>query len=141
MKTRFFSFLSATILAFTLCVGVVSASEARASLTLSSYSVVADPGSDPGEFKITYDVRAITYADRVGVSSIEIYKSNGIYVTTISGTTSNGLLRSDAVRHRSSYTYTGTPGASYYAAVTVYAKIGSDSDSRIITTDIIKTPS
>ena len=59
MKTRFFSFLSATILTFTLCVGVASASEARASLTLSSYSVVADPGSDPGEFieEFSYHLR------------------------------------------------------------------------------------
>ncbi len=141
MKTRFFSFLSATILTFTLCVGVASASEARASLTLSSYSVVADPGSDPGEFKITYDVRATTYADRVGVSSIIIYQSNGTKVATITGTTGNGLLRTDAVRHRSSYTYSGTAGVSYYASVTVYAEIGDESDSRKIVTSIIKTPS
>ncbi len=141
MRSRFFSFLSAIIFTLSLCVGMVNALETRASTTLSAYSVVADPGDEPGEITITYDVRANVTADRVGVSSIEIYKSNGIYVTTITGTTANGMLRTNGVRHRSSYTYTGTPGASYYAAVTVYAKIGSDSDSRIITTDIVKTPS
>ena len=54
--------------------------------------------------------------------------------------TSNGLVRSNASRHRSTYTYTGTSGTSYYAEVTVFAKIGSDYDSRTVTTATVKAP-
>ena len=50
------------------------------------------------------------------------------------------LVRSNASRHRSTYTYTGTSGTSYYAEVTVFAKIGSDYDSRTVTTATVKAP-
>ena len=87
-----------------------------------------------------HDVMASGKADEVGVSSIKIYKSNGSYVTTITGTTNNGLLDTNVGTHRSTYTYEGTSGVSYYAEVTVYAKIGSDSDSRTVKTGTAKAP-
>lgn len=132
--------MSTLICVFTLFTSSTMAIENRASLTLSSYLVSAKVGDNPGEIKIAYDVCPTGKADCVGISSITIYQSNGVAVKTITGTTSNGLLRTDAIRHRSTYVYSGTSGVSYYASATVYAEIGDNSDSRRVTTEIIKAP-
>lgn len=135
MKKRFLSLSLAALLVLALCSGAASATVARASLTLRSYSAVASTGNKEGEVKFSYDVKASQAADQVGVSSIEIYKANGSYVTTITGTTGNGLILTDTNRHISTYIYKGTAGEYYYAIVTVFATVGSDSDSRKITTN------
>ena len=140
MKKRFLSFVLAVICMSSFCAGAAFATESRASTTLTNFPVSLVKGDKTGEIKIFYDVQAKQIADSVGVSSIEIYKSDGTYVTTITGSTSNGLIRSSASRHRSTYTYTGTSGTSYYAEVTVFAKIGSDYDSRTVTTATVKAP-
>ena len=139
MKKRVFPFILVIVCLFSVC-GSALALEIRASSTLMSYPVSASRGSSSGEIKISYDIQANNFADSLGISSIEIYKSDGTYVTTITGSTSNGLVRSNASRHRSTYTYTGTSGTSYYAEVTVVAKIGSDYDSRTVTTATVKAP-
>lgn len=118
----------------------VSASTFRASPTLSSYGVVLTQGSSTGKIIITYDVAANDFAESLGVSSMKIYKSNGAYVTTIYATALNGFTTSGTMRHRSSYTYTGTSGTSYYAEVTVFATIDGVTDSRTVTTNTVKAP-
>ena len=140
MKKCFLSLGLAVALALSLFCATALAVENRASITLGGMTVTAVPGSNQGEIKISYDVKASGIADRVGVSSIKIYKSNGAYVTTITGSTENGLIRTNAIRHRSSYIYTGTSGTSYYAVVTVFADIGADSDSDEATTATVKAP-
>lgn len=113
---------------------------ARASLTLSDYNAMLRAGTNSGQIKIGYTVTASKPADSVGVSSIVIYKSNGSYVTTITGTTANGLIINSSSSHEGTYTYSGTSGAYYYAVVTVFAKVGTISDSRTITTATVKAP-
>lgn len=140
MRKRILSLGLILTLMLTLCGGMALAAEPRASSTLTYYPVIILAGDNEGEIKISYDVMANTKADKVGVSSIKIYKSDGTYVTTITGTTGNGLLRTNASRHSSTYTYEGTSGVTYYAEVTVYAKIGSNSDSRTVTTDTVTAP-
>lgn len=140
MRKRILSVGLILTLMLTLCGGMALAAEPRASLTLSYYPVGVSKGDNEGEIDIGYDVLASQKADEVGVSSIKIYKSDGTYVTTITGTTGNGLIRTNATRHRSIYTYEGTSGVTYYAEVTVYAKIGSNSDSRTVTTPTVKAP-
>lgn len=141
MRKRVLSFLTAVMLAVSVCAVYAAAAETRASLTLSSYLVDAMPGDNPGEIVIPYDVCANQTADLVGVSLIKIYKSNGTLVDTITGTEDNGLLRASAIRHRSEYVYSGcVSGTSYYAAVTVYAKIGSNSDTGKVVTNSAKAP-
>ena len=140
MKKRSLSLGLVVTFALSMCCVNALAVEARASTTIGATSVTVVAGNDKGEIKISYDVMASAIADEVGVSSIVIYKSNGAYVTTISGTTENGLIRTNAIRHRSSYTYTGTSGTSYYAVVTMFANIGSDSDSIKATTSSAKAP-
>lgn len=140
MKKRFLSLGLVLTLMLTLCGGMALAAEPRASLTLSRYPIAVSKGENEGEIKILYDVMASREADEVGVSSIEIYESDGTYVTTITGTTGNGLIDTNTTRHRSSYIYKGTSGVTYYAEVTVFATVGSDSDSRTVTTPTVTAP-
>ena len=140
MKTRFLSFSIAMVLILSIGYDVAYAVEARASKTLAHYNVLVLEGDDSGEIDITYDVQASKIVDKAGVSSIKVYKSNGSYVTTITGTTRNGLIGTDTNRHRSTYTYQGVSGESYYFVLTIFATIGSDSDSRTVTTNTVKAP-
>lgn len=141
MKKRVLSFTLVAALALSLCGLNVLAVEDRASKTISIFIISTPDTSGAGEFKISYDVQANHTADKVGISSIVIYKGDSSYVTTITGSVDNGLIRTNSVRHRSSYTYKGVPGESYYADVTCVSTIGSDSDNRTLTTDVVTTPS
>ena len=140
MKKRLISFIFIFLFVFSICGESVNAIELRASKTLSSYVAELFKGSSSGKVEITYDVIATETADLVGVSSIRVYRSDGVRVATFSGSAANGLLRADAVRHRSTFVFPGESGVSYYASLTVYAEIGNESDSRTITTHIIKAP-
>ena len=110
-----------------------------ASLTLSYHDAGAVPGSR-GKICIEYDVRSNKLADSIGVASIRFYKSDGTYVTTIMGTQSNGLVRTNGSRNSGSYEYPLTSGTSYYAEVTLYASVGSETDSRTVTTSTVRIP-
>ena len=114
----------------------------RSSPTLMGYGAKLSQGSVPGSGKIiiTYDVMANGRAESLGVSSIEIYKSDNSYVTTITGNTMNGLIASRDITHRSSYIYTGVSGTYYYAILTVFATINGVTDSRTITTSTVQAP-
>lgn len=140
MKTRFLCFSVAMVFILSIGCDIAYAAEARASKTLAHYTVLVSEGDDSGEIDITYDVQASKIADKAGVSSIKVYKSDDSYVTTIRGTTRNGLIGTDTNRHRSTYTYQGVSGESYYFVLTVFATVGSDSDSRTVTTNTIKAP-
>lgn len=133
MKKRFPS-LGLVALILSVCCVTALAAETRASTTLTSYAVTVATGSNSGEIKISYDIKASGIAEKVGISSLKIYKSDGTYITTISGTIKNGLIRTDTNRHRASYIYTGTSGTSYYAVATVFADVSPDSDSKTVTT-------
>ncbi len=137
MKKRVLSFSLIAALALSLCSGAALATEGRASTTIKLYTASASKGDSAGEVKISYEVQAKSLADEVGISSIVIYKSDGTYVTTITGSVSNGLIRTSTTRHRSTYTYSGNAGTSYYAIVTGFATIGSDSDSKSVKTNAV----
>lgn len=115
-------------------------SDTRASLTLSDYGAGATSGSSQGVISISYNVQSSKFADSVGVESIVIYKSNGSHVATITGTTRNGLICDDTNIHAGDYDYKGISGVSYYAEVKVFAEVGSEYDSRTITTGTVKAP-
>lgn len=118
----------------------VNTPDMRASLTIYSYNVTLKAGDSRGAIKIAYSVGSSKAADSVGVESIAIYKSDGTPVVTISGSTSNGLIRSDSSINKGDYSYTLTSGVSYYAVVTVFARAGSEYDSREVTTSTVKAP-
>lgn len=140
---KIISMILALSIACALCIGSVSASElveTRANTTIADCSVSIEAGSKSGKVVISYTVRANQPADSLGISSIVIYDSNDKYVTTIQGSTRNGLIESKSIRCRGDYTYTGTSGKTYYAVVTAFAKIGSQSDELEITTGSVKAP-
>ena len=112
----------------------------RASRTLSEYNAGLRAGSSSGEIRISYDVSATNIANSIGVLSIAVYKSDGSYVATITGTTGNGLVINSGSTHDGVYTYKGVSGVSYYTKVTVFATIGSTTDSRTVTTSTVKAP-
>lgn len=142
MKRIITSILTLSML-IAFCIGVASAAntiEPRASITLGAYSVTMKAGNNRGELKFNFTVNANSTASSVGVSSIKIYKSDGTNVATITGTTSNGLIATSTFMHTGQYIYAATSGTSYYAEVTVFATIGSTTDSRVVTTATVKAP-
>ena len=142
-KQRFIFGVLAFVLICSLCGGATTARASdvlRSSPTLTRYGVVATKGTTSGKVVFTYDILANSVAESLGISSIVIYKSSGDYVTTIYPTTLNGLNTSNAMWHRSSYTYSGTSGVSYYAMVTVFATINGVTDSRTVNTITVAAP-
>ncbi len=140
---RVFSVILAVMLFVTCCGGTALAAndiEPYASLTLSYYDIDLSAGNSKGKLYIDFDVRSNKMTDEIGIEEIKIYRSNGSLVTTIAGTTSNDLINTDVSMHAGSYPYTGTSGTSYYAEVTIFATVGSDSDSRTITTSTVEAP-
>jgi len=86
MKQLFSSTLVA-VMVIACCYGSVSALEApdmRASLTLSSYNVGLTAGDSAGMISISYDVQSNKLASSIGVETVDIYKADGSYVTSIS---------------------------------------------------------
>lgn len=139
---RIISIALAAALALTCCFGSAFANDGimpLSSPTLMGQGVTMLPGNVSGELRITYDVAAKRSADEVGVLSIEIYRSTGAYVETIYGTTANGLVRTSAIEHAGTYSYTNAEsGEFYYAKVTVYATIKGVTDSETITTATVE---
>lgn len=125
-------FLTAILTITCLC--APASAVTRASLYLDTYSASLSTGSASGELKLNFNLIATGKMTSLGVEKIVIYKANGTEAATIDGTTRNGLLISNSSRFKTSYTYTGTPGTSYYAVVTFYAGDGSGSDSKDYTT-------
>ena len=111
------------------------AAEARASAWLSGYgaSIVA---AGNGIIKIEFRVVGTGTMTKLGASTIDIYKSNGTFVKTISYTASgNGYMMGyNTAYHSGSVPYSGVAGQKYYAVVNFYAKNSSGSDTRSYTT-------
>lgn len=141
MKTRFLAIIMAVVFLFP-CYQVVNAASVQpyASQYLSNYIAVLTAGNSSGKVNIAFSVGGTTGTTTVGVQKAMIYKSNGSYVTTVYGSTTNGLLRTSTSYHSGTYTYSGVSGTSYYAVITVYAGNSSGSDTRTVTTNTVKAP-
>ena len=126
------------LLSSTSTVSAVNVETFRASPTLSSYLVWLFAGSGKGEITVSYDVRASIWADSIGVERIRFYTQDGDFVTSVTGTTSNGLVCSNTGYHGGDYDYSGLPsGDYYYAEVTVFAEYNGVYDSRTVTTNTV----
>lgn len=93
-----------------------------------------------GNIVVEFSIGAKDYMSKLGASSIVIQKKEGTSwtdVSTISGSTANGMLTTDKVNYSSSITYHGTVGKEYRAVVTLYAEDSNGSDSRTITTNAV----
>ena len=105
-----------TMCMFLSCNGMALAADVDpfASLTLSRYVVAA-----------------------LSVESIDFYTKDGDFVDSVSGSTSNGLVRTNSSIHNSDFVYDLPSGEYYYAEVTVFAQVGSEYDSRTVTTSTV----
>ncbi len=103
-----------------------------ASPTICSTMAYAHPGDKPGEFCIEFRVMAVDTASSLGASSIVIHKPDGSTYTVL-GSVGNRLIGS-GTDHVGTYVYHGVSGQSYYAEVTLFATIGSKTDSRLVLT-------
>ena len=128
---------------FLVCaIGTQAYAQTRASSYVEAYSVSAQRGTHRGEVDIEAMITSNYTVPKIGVLKIEIYQSNGTHITTIQGSTSNGLLASkSSFIHGLTYTYTGVPGTSYYAKVTLCAGTASDYDTRLVRPQTVKAPS
>lgn len=141
MKQRKFGFILCLLIALVCIVDIRTYAQIYASSYINGYAVSALRGNNRGEIYIEADIAAYGAVSKIGVLKIEIYQSNGNHVTTIYGTTSNGLLspiRSSS--HALKYTYMGIPGVSYYAKVTLCAGTASDYDTRVVRTQTVQAP-
>lgn len=136
---RGLSICLAISLTLILTCSFISAS-ARASDYLTQYAATLVAGTETGRFTIYYDVTATRRSDSLGVSQVKIYRSDGTYITTITGSTDNGLIREDSGTHTGTYRAYGVSGNYYYAVVTIFAERDGGSDSREITTNTIRVP-
>lgn len=141
MKKRLPALFVVMALLISCCqLAIASDVQLHASEYLSRYTVALGPGDEKGEVKLGFSILATDTMTQLGISQVEIYKSNGSYVTTIYGNSTNKLLGSSTEHHSGSYIYKGVSGTSYYAKVTVYAKDSTGSDSRTVTTATAKAP-
>ena len=111
------------------------AAEARASAWFTGYSASIE-ASGNGIITIKFRVVGTGTMTKLGASTIDIYKSNGTFVKTISYTASgNGYMMGyNTAYHSGSVPYSGVAGQKYYAVVTFYARDSSGSDYRSYTT-------
>lgn len=141
---RIVSIALATLLALTCCSGLAFAEDGimpLSSPTIMGQSASMKSGNKSGELRISYNINANSSADEVGVLTIELYNSDGSYADTIYGSTDNGMVRTNSVKNAGTYSYTdAVSGQYYYAVVTLYATIGSATDSVQVTTATVKAP-
>lgn len=136
LARKVFSFLLAISLTVaTIC--CYAEANTEASDYLAEYGAALIATDTKGKYDLFFDITATDTSDSLGISQVKIYKSNGTYVTTIQGTTKNGLICEGSCSHTGVYTRYGTSGVSYYAEVTFFAERGGGSDSRTITTNTI----
>ena len=141
------SFVLTIVFAISLCTCAVEATPLigksivpmRVSDYFSYYSVAATSGSE-GDVAISISIRPKRTMDSIGATKIVIQEKNGnrwneVYTKT--GSNYNGLLDSDSSSFRGSYTYSGTPGKTYRAIVTLYAEDAFGNDSKTVTTNSV----
>ena len=131
---RFLPFTLMLMLLFT-CYGNALAVETGvlSSSVMSQYSAVMFQGSARGVVEISYAVSGTA-------PTMKIYTSNGNCVKTITGSTSNGLMARNTVKHSGTYSYSGVSKTSYYAIVTFSASVGGNSDTKQVRTNTVKAP-
>lgn len=93
-----------------------------ASAYIAGYAARVINGGN-GVLKVSFDVTGTSTMARIGASSIDIYKSNGTYVTTLiwSDSGRGGMMASNTIYNGDTESvYVGA--GSYYAVIVFYAK-------------------
>lgn len=140
MYRKSLSIILIVVLLFSVLASSASA-QTEASYYFNTYSATLRQGSSSGKINLSYSVVSCAGTmNSIGVSKIQVYKSNGTLYKTIYGSTSNGLLTSSSLAAAGTYSISCVSGTSYYCLVTVYASNSSGSDSRTIQTGTVTCP-
>lgn len=109
-----------------LCIGATAVyippDSPDASAYIADYSAKVINGGN-GVLKVSFDVTGTATMSRIGASTIDIYRSNGTYVTTLVWTDSgrSGMMASNTIYNGDTESvYVGS--GSYYAVIYFYAK-------------------
>ena len=137
MKKTIAVFIALVTLIFSSSIASAAELQPYASLTLSRHYAEAFSADKSGEIIIEYNVEATKPSSTLGVETIDFYTEDGDHVASVTGTTSNGLVRVSTTVHNSDFHYNLPSGNHYYAEVTVFARVGSEYDSRTITTSTV----
>lgn len=112
------------------------AEQTRASAYIDSTFAYLSTGASSGQIKLSYAVySAAGLADTIGISKIQVYRANGTLYKTINGSTSNGLIGTNALTHSGNYTTACSAGASYYCVVTFVVTKDGGGDTYSTTTN------
>lgn len=129
-------FTSLVLLIASLCQAAAAIEVSpRASDYLSNYGAYLYQGTTSGSVEVEFTVSGTKKSDLVGVSKLSVYKGDGTFVTSVTGTVANGLLKKDVKTHIGGYTYYGEANEVYYMELTMYAERDGGSDSRLYTTN------
>ena len=105
---------------------------------LSDPNIVGMSGSitkaGNGKVNINFSIVAKDTMVTLGAKSIDLYKSNGSYVTTLYSSIYDNMLGSNAAWYSSSVPYSAESGQTYYAIITFFADSGSVSSTDTYTT-------
>ena len=114
----------------------VDDSSARASDYFVSYTAnLSAPGS--GQLLLSGRVRALSTMTSIGIAYFRVYLADGTFVVTIPGSTSNGLLLSNAISYNGSFTYQAVSGNRYYVVVTFICRNANGYEYRNYTTGTV----
>jgi hypothetical protein len=102
---------------------------------LRYYNASLSTGKYSGELSLNFDAYARDSMTSIGVSRIDVYSSDGSFVKSVNGSTSNGLLASGTSIHSGTHTIKVSSGQRYYLEVTFIAKNSLGSDSKWTTTN------
>lgn len=140
MKKAIATFLALLTLVGAICTPAYAIEiEPRESYVFSTYWTSMYEGENKGEVIVAFSVMCSHATSVIGVSSIEIYKSDGTYVHTEEGTVENGLLRNGG-NCANLYVYQGQSGVPYYAVVNFYGVADGITDTRTVLTNTVTAP-
>ena len=123
-----------------LCFSLPASAQMNASEYIAITYAGLGQGTSSGQLRVNYSITGTKTMDTIGVSKIQVYKSNGTLYQTIYGTVGSGLLQQNVITVTDVYTISCVSGQSYYCKVTLYAAKGGGSDSRTITTGTVTAP-
>ncbi len=127
-----------TFLFGTFAFPVSASTQSSAYIWITSASL--SQGSSAGKISVNYSITGMGKMDTIGVSMIEVYRSNGTKYRTIYGSTANGLIVHDKLTAAGTYQISCVAGMSYYCEVTLYAAKDGGYDTMTIQTGTVVAP-
>ena len=97
---------------------------ARASNYFLSYDAQLSAAGN-GKLRISGTVDALSIMSSIGIAYFRVYLADGTFVTTVPGSTTNGLLVSNSDTYSGSFTYQAVSGNRYYVVVTFICRNAS----------------